>query len=302
MTESKEDLQKIDNQNRPADGAHQPAEQPKAERRWFRYFRRNKTVIAQPATTDEEHRAAERDYWRRSLRKQRNLNIITFLAAVAGLSGIWVLWGTLKATKDQASAAKTQTQTAQQEFELSERPWVSADPIQFSDLTFDKTAGHFTIRFLLKNTGHSPAAHTHIEAQLIPIKFDQIFKEPLERQKQLCDAARNRTTSSEFAAFTLFPSGQTMKDAGMSMAQADIANAEFRPPNTKERPFIVPVIVGCVDYQFEFKSGHHQTRFLYELYRFEGKNRAWGRIYPGQNLPVSKLIFEPFAFGGSYAD
>jgi hypothetical protein len=265
-------------------------------------FETRQTGPTKPEAESPKWSDEERTYYRRYLRTQRAIVLITLGGIALALFTLRALNKSVSAANRQADAAATQAQTARQEFELSERPWVSADPIQFSDLTFDKTAGHFTIRFLLKNTGHSPAAHAHIEAQLTPIKVDQIFKEPLERQKQLCDAARYRNTTGEFAAFTLFPGGQTTRDVVMSMAQADIANAEFRPPNTKERPFIVPIIVGCIDYQFEFKPGHHQTGFLYTLYRFEGKNRPGVRIYPGQNLPVSRLMFEPFAFGGSYAD
>jgi hypothetical protein len=264
-----------------------------------------------PTTDEQQWRALQKGIWERQICVAKWLNWITVGAAAVGFVGLVILYRTLIDTDKaltvanrQADAAATQAQSAQQEFELSERPWISADPVQFSDLTFDKTGGHFTIRFLFKNTGHSPAAHTRIEAQLIPIKADQIFKEPLQRQKQLCDAARNRNTSIEFAAFTLFPGGQTTKDAGMSMVPADIKNAEFRPPNTKERPFIVPIIVGCVDYQFEFARGHHQTGFIYQLWRISPADHfANGlRIYPGDNLPTSRLRFESYAFGGSYAD
>jgi hypothetical protein len=265
-------------------------------------FETPRTVLTKeaenPKWSDEE-----RTYYRRYLRTQKTIVLITLGGVALALFTLRALNKSVSAANRQADAAATQARTAQKEFELSERPWISADPIQFSDLTFDKSGyGHFTIRFLFKNTGHSPAPGTHIEAQLIPIKFDRIFKEPLERQKKLCGDARTPKTASEFAAFTLFPGDQTTREAGMSMSPGDIKNAEY--PSTKGRSFIVPIIVGCVDYQFEFASGHHQTGFIYQLWRLNPADHFvhGNAIYPGDNLPVSRMRFEPYAFGGSYAD
>ncbi len=92
-------------QHRSAESASEPPEQPQTKGRWLRYFRRNEAVIAQPTTPDEQHRAKEEDYWRRSLSKQRNLNLITFFAAAVGIAGIGILWGTLKDTQIQAQVA-----------------------------------------------------------------------------------------------------------------------------------------------------------------------------------------------------
>ncbi len=228
-----------DQQQPTADRPTEETNRPQHERHRFRIFHRRKAVTAQPEPSEGQQRQAEQDFWAQTLRKQRNLNIFTLLGVGAAFAAFLILRSTLHENQRATGFARQQAEAAQQEFELSERPWVSADPIQFSDLTFDKTGGHFTIRFLLKNTGHSPAGHTHIEAELIPFKFgERILEEPLERQKTLCDEIRNRKVNIQFAAFILFPGDQTTRDVAMSMTQEDIASAEFRP--AKDRPFYRP--------------------------------------------------------------
>src|SRR5262249_12557164 len=44
----------------------------------FRMFNRRKALIAKPEPTDREHRLAEQDFWRKTLRKQWYLNVFTF--------------------------------------------------------------------------------------------------------------------------------------------------------------------------------------------------------------------------------
>jgi len=302
-------LRNAQQQNKATDRAAEAADRPLNKCRWLRIFHRRKAVIAQPEPTDAQQRQAEQEFWTRSLRKQRNLNLFTALGVLAAAAAFVTLLFTLredqKATgyvRGQAEAAATQAGVSQQEFELSERPWVSVDPIGFSDLRFNPNGtASFTIRFLIKNTGHSPAIHAHLEAQMKPIKLDEsVFTKPLEFQKDVCDKARTPQITSEFAAFTIFPGNETTRNTGVSMVPGDMKDAEFRDP----RPFINPVIVGCIDYQFGFKNGHHQTGFVYALYRIDPRYPlSLLRIYLGDTLLAARLHLEPFAFGnGFYAD
>lgn len=234
---------------------------------------------------------------RRSERRKRTLKFWIELVAALATVAIAAL------TYAYVHYSSKQWQTMRQELEISERPWISVAPVQFSGLTFDNNGGRFTIRLLIKNTGHSPATHVQLQAKLIPIKFGQeVFSEPVKEQRRLCNSASTRKGREEFAAFTLFPDEQTTRDAGMSMTPDEIKSAETKPPKW-DKPFIVVLVAGCVDYQFEFERGHHQTGFLYQLWRIDPKDPFNGAAtYSGESLPSSSLRLEPYPFGGSYPD
>lgn len=68
----------------------------------------------QPSTSEEQHRAAEQDYWRRQLRLAKWMNWITGVAAIVGLGGLFVIWETLRVTQEQTRAEMTQAETARE--------------------------------------------------------------------------------------------------------------------------------------------------------------------------------------------
>jgi len=155
MTEERHDHTQ---DQQPTANRDQPAAQPQTRRYCFRFWH-HKSIIAQPSTPEEQHHAAEQNYWRRSLRKQRNLNIITFVAAIAGIGGLLILYGTLSSTKEAANAAK---QSADAAF-ASTRPWIVFTtghilPIQ---------AGESTPRFALTliNVGKTPAINLYLSSE-----------------------------------------------------------------------------------------------------------------------------------------
>jgi hypothetical protein len=117
-------LQDIEKDDRNCNGTRELSDQPQPIPHGLGAFLRGEAIVPQPYHGDEQHRATEEVYWRESLRKQGALNIITLLAAVAGLGGLVVLKQTLDTTQTAAQAAKTQAEIGQKQLELSERSWV----------------------------------------------------------------------------------------------------------------------------------------------------------------------------------
>lgn len=285
-----ETIRQRQQQRRAANRAAEPADRPNEVRYWFRVFHPREPVIAQPEPTEGQHRQREEEFWRCAIRKQRNLNRLTFIGAAAAIAAFAVLWLQLRDTRSQ--------------LEVSERPWLSVDPIRFSNLSFDKNGGHFAVKFLITNVGHSPATHVQLEVKLIATTFNEsgVFKEPAAEQKRLCDDARTpKRELSDFLAFVLFPEQKTTRDVGMSISPADITHAESLLQGAV-RPSIFLTVAGCVDYQFAFEAGHHQTGFLYTLSR-RGPENASSLVYVGDTLKPENLLFDPYAFGNVfYAD
>jgi hypothetical protein len=113
----------------------------------------------------------------------------------------------VKAANQQAEAAATQARTAQREFELSERPWVYTDPPVISqDLTYDATGLYMTIRFVLRNVGHSPAAGVQVE--LNPYLIDDPQYSGLDfitELQKVCAPVRKVPSNIHAPGFTVFP-------------------------------------------------------------------------------------------------
>ena len=126
---------------------------------------------------------------------------------------------------------------------------------------------------------------------------------PLTAQKHLCLPLRSHS-KPDFDAFILFPDSQIERQQGVSVSAADVQSGETVPKD--DRPFAVFFVLGCVDYRFEFESGHHQTGFVYELRKSELRNGLlYDRIYPSSNVivPRSVLNLDSWPFGdGFYAD
>lgn len=242
---------------------------------------------------DRQHRAAERDYWRRSLREQRNLNRITLVAALvaafAGLAGFWVLRGTLKTATGQA-------QTAQQEFELSERPWVYLENMAITKPLTPNAAGvSIALRFSLTNIGHSPAFRTAVALEAFNWPPNSVgIPDISPQQKKVCDDIEHRHHEwlgsvrpgliSQIAGnpaqlgYTLFPGQQKVFEKTTYSPSAPI-----------------PIVVGCVDYSFAFESGHHQTPFVFIIWRLYPNSNSPELGFPlgfGQTIPLADLKIE----------
>ena len=266
-------------QNRRADhGTTVPTDTP--QQNPFGVVHCRKAIAAQPKTDEERHRLAEEEYWCRSLRKQRNLNRITLVAAVAGLAGIGVLLKTLNATRIAADAAKIQATTAQREFELSERPWVYVKNISPNDdLTYNKRGARYSFRFTLSNVGHSPAAATWV---YIDPYFTGMGKtiDYLIAQRATCDPLRKRKRNSRTLGTTLFPGQEKIfpQDVFVKPASsADIFDGTF---------------VGCIDYQFEFAEGHHQTPIIFSVDKRKPGYPGAFAIMPNEVVPAFDLLID----------
>jgi hypothetical protein len=197
-----------------------------------------------------------------------------------------------EATKHSADAALLSAQTAQRQLELSERPWVSIDQVVFgSPLVFDQNGGRITLQFLLRNTGNSPAEYVNIDGEFIPFPLSkERWYVPIE-QRRLCDAIRLQTF--KMSLVTLFPNTTSPYSVTFTMNPTDIAQGLIYP---EKRDWITPIIIGCIDYRFEFANGHHQTGFSYYVMHKPGEIV----IHPQGTIESNTLWLE--SWEGNYSD
>jgi len=211
----------------------------------------------------------------------------TLLYATVASWQLCVLTEQTKATQTAAAAALASAEVAQRQMELSERPWLSLDARLTIPLSFDAEHGgaSLTVQFLLTNVGHSPAANAWIPASVI------LEGNPIEEQEKLCGPYREKKERWPLG-YTIFP-GQTMpQPIGLTIEQKDIDAALARGGG-----FLFPSIIGCVDYGFEFSTGHHQTGFIFHLLVPSDRPGIMLGIKPAPSVPEAQLAWSPIGAG-----
>jgi hypothetical protein len=135
--------------------------------------------------------------------------------------------------------------------------------------------------------------------------LNSIFKEPLKRQKEFCDAISNKPVSTEQneTAIAIFPdSSDDSLLLGSGFSKGEIESTPTTNPHFSVK-HIFPIIVGCVDYQYGVSTHHHQTRFIYEVQRFDPATRPHiFSIEVGTDVPAPSVALVPYSFGGFLAN
>jgi hypothetical protein len=171
----------------------------------------------------------------------------------------------------QARATRQSVSISQKEFEMNERPWVSPVGMpairSLLDLTpmpgFPKIAGGYDgvslgLDITVKNSGHSPARRIGLVANFVQSTDPNVF----ETQKKLC-AQFQEPAPPKGIIFetTLFPGDDHTFQRVVSFRFV----SGLRTRDKDHKAIFYGVVVGCIDYQFMFAEGHHQTGFIFDL-------------------------------------
>jgi hypothetical protein len=179
--------------------------------------------------------------------------------------------GQWHATREEATTAKDNATTVRKELELTERPWMQPFVSIVKPLEFNELGAVITLNVAPKNIGHSVAIHVGISADLILYEGPSFFV-ALKKRDELCAELKQVS----FPADTVFPNSAISQNIAGLVSKQELSHAfSFNGPN--KPPLIGFFVVGCVDYQFSFALGHHQTRFAYML----GKREPDGAIMTG---------------------
>jgi hypothetical protein len=206
---------------------------------------------------DHEYESEHHSLPIRQLNVAIGLNIITLLAAVAGLFGLYILYGTLNATRIQAN-------TAQRELELSERPWISAKIEVRKQLSFDaKRKGIMTIATNLINSGHPVALNVEFRNAIVPLGASAAISNQIQ---QFCEPLRKRP--HQIFTNVVFPGDASPVAEVVAFSPEDVAKAlDLMHRLDPKMDEITALVISCIDYQFSFTVEHHQTQYGFLLAR-----------------------------------
>jgi hypothetical protein len=158
----------------------------------------------------------------------------------------------------------------QQQFEMSERPWVSllGRPVITSALDLSPMPGFprvpgfdgasVGLNLEVTNSGHSPARRVGVMVDL----FDESQTDVLDAQKALCDELKKPIPpGGEIFETTLFPGD---KHTFQRVATFRLVS-KLRQRDKNRKAIFHAAVVGCIDYQFMFGDAYHQTGFIFDL-------------------------------------
>jgi len=235
-----------------------------------------------------------RHYWDAPHKKSKSTDwAIAALALMIAGAAFW-----------SAFIFNSQLRAMRKQFEATDRPWIKAEPKVESAITFhDNGDLSMSVTFILNNVGHSIATDVTVYGgALIPKpEGGEHFRQPLERQAQLCGKVQPYATT-----ITLFPNETKEFNVGFRVSHEEIeANLVPPPPGMPDvapAKRTNPIIFGCVDYKFSSLRQHHQTGFIYNVVGTNPKNpNVPYLIVVGETLPAANIALERWGAGGDYA-
>jgi hypothetical protein len=249
--------------------------------------------------TERARRAAGDRQYRLQL-SIRNATWCAFLAATiyAAIAGLQ-----LREMLKSNQATKSALEISQKQLELTERSWLTVDFAPES-ITFYEGGMQFALHARVTNIGHSVATGVVVPIEIfLASDAKSIFKEPFKRQKNLCDeiAMKPISVQQNETEMVVFPNDNVSLVLGLQIDKSEIestptANLHY---NVKH---ILPIVVGCVDYQYGTSKRHHQTRFIYRVQPIDHTDPHLGTFEVGRGVPAANVHLSAYTSGGFFAD
>jgi len=239
----------------------------------------------------------------RQIRAAIWLNWVTGAAAGAAFFALILLYRTEIDTRTQAQAALTAAQTAQEELELSERPWVSIEPTISEPLTFRSDGGaeiSFTER--LENFGQGVAKAVFPMQEILPMGLTN-FEPILAERDRMCDAVRLVKVPKRASGYVLFPKQALVIPPESSfLTKKQISDAYNFVPHSgcpNDAKMIELVVVGCALYTVPFEpktAPEHITKFMYLLGKPDKERGGVSFLCASGSPPGLELVNWPWGF------
>jgi hypothetical protein len=201
--------------------------------------------------------------------------------------------------KIASDAAARSADTAQQQLEASERPWIKILNVKTRGesqivpaLSFQRSSSWpkgtqqatFQVDITYKNIGRSVARVTADFELFLPLWKDGYSNVILADEKKFCDSV---TMVDPAQSVVIFPDDAPAHWYG---AGAAIVNSDTTTYFSDIKPgigFVLPVMVICINYQLVGSPKVYQTRALYEVFRKDNRTRFFEA---GIGVPAHKIF------------
>jgi hypothetical protein len=199
---------------------------------------------------------------------------VILTSLIAGVTALYALISTL-----QLNAMRTSNTLIRKQFEAADRPWVKlldleSPTITFAGPSFHTKLGKLDGAFLnvvpkIKNIGRSTATHIRVETKLVLHKWGGGWGNFISERNSVCDAlSKEKDSGADIVLFPDDPFDEMGNGSGEILKPSNISGFN-------EVRYIAPALVGCIDYQFQSSQSHHQTAFVYEIFRADDRSRIF---------------------------
>lgn len=214
----------------------------------------------------------------------------------------------LEALQGQLDAARHSAGIAAQQLDLTDRAWIEASDLSplvdssvpaLQIIRFNGTGPHpikwqilVEFRGNATNVGRSPAlnAVTYYEVYLLPNERITTGTVP-DEEKRFCNYELNFHKTPNRTGLAVYPTKDMEIGGGASGAISPNQVHHLAPFPGGE--YVSPILIGCVDYQFQTSSRRHQTRFAYRIEHSTagstGQFFRLGELVPGEGLLLTRL-------------
>jgi hypothetical protein len=195
--------------------------------------------------------------------------IVECVVAVTAIVGTIFLVLQWRQTERALSTANMANALAARQFDLSQRPWLSAELRVIDPLKFDASNGNGSIglEILLKNSGQSVA----LNARVIHYMIGDLLLGP-KHVKQVQDSLCERFRREDIQLGNVVFPGEVERMTEMvrikrehieAASQRLVATATTPELEKAWRGRIIPGLITCIDYRTSLKpTEHYQTRYF----------------------------------------
>ena len=236
-------------------------------------------IRIEPTSEDNKRYSSEETYRNDQLGLSLGLNIITAVGAAISVITLVALFISLHFNRQATQAAISQAKTSQQEFEISQRPWLSTADYQVGPLQIMKDSASMQMGFSMTNVGHSVAKNVSFAAILVPNDRDG----GRNCQSIAKEVRQNATTLN--TGYTIFPNqpGRFIWVAYANPTQ--MQEAREHPLVTGDPRKMTFRLIACLSYTSVVDQSPHYTKTVFIL-----KPRGTGGFFdidsPIQNVEL----------------
>jgi hypothetical protein len=227
-------------------------------------------------------------------RDSSKVALSTFVALVIYTGFTIAMYHANKQSADAASraadAATKQAATSEQQLELAERPWISADISLAGPLVFDFNGMHAGFQVVFKNSGHSPA--------FIMIRSDMTVQpngiDLTKKRDEFCQATEVLGQNNAILNDVVFPGVDIPRTYNLNVTKDELDKAQRfivdnYPGSGQILTSVQPVVIFCIAYRPSFKSeGHYMTSYILTI-----TQPRPGFPNVTVNLSTKKPIYQP---------
>jgi hypothetical protein len=147
-----------------------------------------------------------------------------------------------------------------------DRPWISVgDPIIASPLRFLAAGATVTLRFLVKNSGKSPAVNVSFQVQLIPMTPER--SAPHLEQERFVAELKAKPDILVFGERSVFQGDSVAVEQSFLVPRAEIEQAaKLFEPHGQTNTFL-PILVACAVYKFSHEGERHYTCIVGDIHK-----------------------------------